>query len=79
MEFRGIFVMSPGQMENAVWENLGLIFDDMDRTLVPQKHLPAVMRGRHLASAGAQEREHAATVYLKSLHFSRKNLQTSKT
>ena len=56
MEFRGIFVMSPGQMENAVRENLGLIFDDMDRTLVPQKHLPAVMRGRYLAFVGALER-----------------------
>ena len=45
MEFRGIFVMTPGQMENAVRENLDLIFDNMDRTVVPQKHLPTVMRG----------------------------------
>ena len=43
-------------MENAVGEDLGLIFDDMDRTLVPQNHLPAVMRGRYLAFVGAPER-----------------------
>ena len=76
MESRGILAMPPVQMENAVRENLDLIFDDMDRTLVPQKHLPAVVRGRHLASVG---RVRTGTVHLKSLHFSRKDLQTSKT
>ena len=29
-----MLALSPSEMENAVWENLSLIFDDMDHTHV---------------------------------------------
>ena len=68
-----MLALSPSEMENAVWENLSLIFDDMDHTHVALQHLPTVMSGRDLALAGAPEHP---LVHLHSLHLSWKNLQT---
>ena len=65
-------MLSPGEMENAVGENLSLIFDDMDHTHVALHHLPTVVGGRDLALAWAPEH---ALVHLNSLHFSWENLK----
>ena len=65
-------MLSPGEMENAVWEDLSLIFDNMDYAHVALHHLPTVMGSRDAALAGAPE---PALVHLHSLHLPGKNLQ----
>ena len=67
--------MTPGEMENAVGENLGLIFDDVDHTHVALKHLPTIMGGRDLALAWTPEHP---MVHLHSLHLSWENLKALK-
>ena len=65
-------MLSPGEMENAVGENLSLIFDNMDHTHVALHHLSTVMGSRDVALAGAPEHP---LVHLHSLHISWKDLQ----
>ena len=71
--------MSIGEMENAVGENLSLVFDDMDHTHIVLHHLPAVVVIRDMAPVGDPESRvrvlDRAIVHLKSLNLSRKNLQ----
>ena len=69
-------MLSIGEMENAVRENLILVFDDMDQTHVvqPSLDLPAVMAGRDMASVRDLDRP---IVHLQSLYLSRKNLKNN--
>jgi D-arabinose 1-dehydrogenase-like Zn-dependent alcohol dehydrogenase len=67
---KSVFTLSPGEVENAVGENLSLIFDNMDHTHVALQHLPTVMSGGELALAGTPEHP---MVHLHSLNLSWKN------
>ena len=57
------------EMENAVGEDLSLVFDDMDPTHVVPHHLPAVVALRDVASV-----RDLNSWTVQSLNLSRKNL-----